>query len=83
MFARLTPGSRAAVRLALWAPGTQHVEPTPGRAQPATRLARGQLVGTQVRLSYRAARTGIYYLEAKLVAPVHNPVQYKLAVSRR
>jgi hypothetical protein len=83
VFARLTPASRATVRLALWAPGTQHVEPIPGKAQPDTRVARGQPVGIQVRLSYRAARTGIYYLEAKLVAPVRNPVQYKLGLSRR
>ena len=42
----------------------------------------GRDVGTQVRLSYRAAATGVYYLEAKLVAPVRDPVQYMLALSR-
>jgi len=82
VFARLTPGSRATVRLALWAPGTRRVEPTPGRAQPDTPVVRGRRGGNQVRLSYRAAAGGIYYLEAKLVAPVRNPVQYKLALTR-
>jgi hypothetical protein len=83
LFARLTPGSAAQVRLALWAPGTQHVEITPGRKAADTRVAQGRRAGTQVRLSYRAAATGIYYLEAKLVAPVRDPVQYKLGLSRR
>jgi hypothetical protein len=36
-----------------------------------------------VRLSYRAVVTGVYYLEAKLVAPVRDPVQYRLGLSRR
>ena len=83
LFARLTPGSAAQVRLVLWAPGTQHVEITPGRKAADTRVAQGRRAGTQVRLSYRAAATGIYYLEAKLVAPVRDPVQYKLGLSRR
>jgi hypothetical protein len=83
VFARLSTGSRAAVRLALWAPGTQHVELAPDKAQKDTRVARGQRVGAQVRLSYRAKTSGVYYLEAKLVAPVRNPVQYRLGLSRR
>jgi hypothetical protein len=83
LFARLTPGTPAQVRLALWAPGTQHVEITPGRNATDTRVAQGRRAGAQVRLSYRAAATGIYYLEAKLVAPVRDPVQYKLGLSRR
>jgi hypothetical protein len=82
VFARLTPGVPAQVHLALWAPGTQHVEITPGRNATDTRVAQGRRVGAQVRLSYRAAATGIYYLEAKLVAPVRDPVQYKLGLSR-
>jgi hypothetical protein len=82
LFARLTPGAAATVRLALWAPGTEHVEPIPGRKAPVTRVAQGRRVGAQVRISYRAAATGIYYLEAKLVAPVRDPVQYQLALGR-
>jgi hypothetical protein len=39
-------------------------------------------VGAQVRLSYRAPATGVYYLELKLVRPVRDPVQYTLALTR-
>jgi hypothetical protein len=83
LFARLTPGSPANVRLALWAPGTQHVEPSPGQAFVDGRVARSRTAAGQVRLSYRAKTSGVYYLEAKLVAPVPDPVQYTLALSRR
>jgi hypothetical protein len=83
LFARLTPGSPANVRLALWAPGTQHVEPSPGQAFVDGRVARSRTAAGQVRLSYRAETSGVYYLEAKLVAPVPDPVQYTLALSRR
>jgi hypothetical protein len=83
LFARLTPGSPANVHLALWAPGTQHVEPSPGQAFVDSRVARSRTVAGQVRLSYRAGASGVYYLEAKLVAPVRDPVQYSLALSRR
>jgi hypothetical protein len=70
------------VRLTLWAPGTQHVEPALGR--PAdTPVAQSRRAATQLRLSYRAASAGVYYLEAKLAAPVRDPVQYSLALSRR
>jgi len=82
LFAHLTPGSAATVRLTLWAPGTQHVELTLGAKAADTRVTQGRRVGAQVRLSYRAAGTGVYYLEAKLVAPVRDPVQYKLGLSR-
>jgi hypothetical protein len=82
LFARLTPGTPANVRLALWAPGTQHVELIPGRPLSDTRVAQGRRVGAQVRLAYRATATGLYYLEAKLVAPVRDPVQYALALNR-
>jgi len=80
LFARLTTPSQ--VRLALWAPGTQRVEPTPGRKFADSRVARARRVGGQVRLSYRAAKTGIYYLEAKLVSGARDPVQYRLALTR-
>jgi hypothetical protein len=82
LFARLTPGSPAAVRLTLWAPGTEHVELAPDTRAVDTRVTQGRRVGVQVRLAYRAPGTGVYYLEAKLVAPVRDPVQYKLALSR-
>jgi hypothetical protein len=47
-----------------------------------TRVADSRRVGAQVRLSYRAPAAGVYYLEAKLTAPVHDPVQYKLGLTR-
>jgi subtilisin family serine protease len=83
LFARLTPNASASVRLALWAPGTQHVELAPGRIPTDTRVAESRRVGTQARLAYRARATGVYYLEAKLTKPVREPVQYKLALNRR
>jgi hypothetical protein len=83
LFARLTSGPPASVRLTLWAPGTQHVELIPGRAPSDTRVAQSRRVSGQARLAYRAAVSGVYYLEAKLVAPVRDPVQYKLGLSRR
>jgi hypothetical protein len=83
IFARLTPASTARVHLVLWAPGTQRVELTPDRKTADLRVAQGRRVGTQLRLSYRAGATGVYYLEAKLVAPVRDPLQYTLALSRR
>jgi hypothetical protein len=83
LFARLASGPPASVRLTLWAPGTQHVELIPGRAPSDTRVAQSRRVSGQARLAYRAAVTGVYYLEAKLVAPVRDPVQYKLGLSRR
>jgi hypothetical protein len=81
LFARLSPAA-GSVRLDLWAPGTKRVEPVPGEPVVATRVVRSRRVGAQVRLSYRAAVGGVYYLEAKLVAPVRDPVQYRLALTR-
>jgi len=80
-FARLTPGVPANVRLVLWAPGTEHVELIPGRPLSDTRVAQGRRVGGQTRLAYRAVASGVYYLEAKLVAPVRDPVQYRLGLN--
>jgi hypothetical protein len=83
LFARLTPGARASVRLVLWAPGTRHVELSPGGAPVDSRVAESRRVGAQARLSYRAAAAGIYYLEAKLLRPVRDSVPYRLGLSRR
>jgi hypothetical protein len=82
LYARLTPGVAATVRLALWAPGTQRVE---NLDLQNVRLTRSRQVGLQARLAYRARVGGTYYLEAKLVSPTHDPVQYglSLSVSRR
>jgi hypothetical protein len=84
LFARLTPAARATVRLALWPPGTEAVEPrTVGEKLATTPLTRSRPVAGQVRLAFTARAGGTYYLEAKLVSPVRDPVQYRLALSRR
>jgi subtilisin family serine protease len=80
LFARIT--APAALRLDLWSPGTQRVAPVPGATFVDARVARSRRVGGQVRLAYRAAATGIYDLEAKLVVPVRDPVPYRLALTR-
>jgi subtilisin family serine protease len=80
VYARLTPGAKARVELALWPPGTQRLETLDATS---SRVARSHRVAGQARLAYRARATGIYYLEAKLVGPTRDPVSYRLAVSRR
>jgi subtilisin family serine protease len=80
LFARLTPTQAVRVRLDLWAPGTERVETLDLRN---IRLARSHRVRTQARLSYRARADGTYYLAAKLLTPTHDPVQYRLSVTRR
>jgi hypothetical protein len=84
VFARLTPAGRASVRLQLWPPGTTNVAPRTVRQRLATsHVARGRRVGTQLRLAFTAKVAGTYYLEAKLLSQTRDPVQYRLAVSRR
>jgi hypothetical protein len=80
LFARLTTPSP--VRLTLWAPGTKRVEIVPGTKFVDSRVALSRRVGTQVRLAYRAASSGTYYLQAKLVSAVRGPVEYRLALTR-
>jgi hypothetical protein len=79
LFARLT--GKGTVKLALWAPGTQHVEGLD--VDTKSRLTQGTNSGAQVRLSYRAGRAGVYYLEAKLVSRPRDPASYSLALARR
>jgi hypothetical protein len=78
LFARLN--GKGGLRLALWAPGTKHIEGLDVTAE--ARLAQGRKAGTQVRLAYRARKSGIYYLEVKLVSKTQDPVAYRLAVAR-
>jgi len=80
LFARLTPTTTATVRLTLWPPGTQHVE---GIAANIKRVAQSRAVGRQARLSFKAKKTGTYYIEVKLATQSYDPVQYRLSVSRR
>jgi hypothetical protein len=78
LFARLTP-SRGLVRLALWAPGTKRVESLDLKN---VRVAASHRAGRQARLSYRATKTGTYYVAAKLVSQTRDPVEYRLALSK-
>jgi hypothetical protein len=80
LFARLTPARAARIVLSVWAPGTQRLEALDAQD---SRLAVSRRVGIQSRVAYRARVSGTYYLSAKLVAPSRDPVQYRLAVSRR
>jgi hypothetical protein len=80
LFARLTSTPPGAARLALWAPGTMHVDTL---ATGSQRVAGSQRVGSQVRLSYRAPAAGVYYLQAKLIAKTREPLAYRLALARR
>jgi len=43
---------------------------------------RSRLVAGQARLAYRAPRSGIYYLELKLVQKNSEPMPYQLALAR-
>lgn len=84
LFAHLTPTGPAHVRFALWPPGTSSVEPRTVRERLGTSpVAVARRIGSQLRLAYRAKVAGTYYVEAKLVAPERDPVQYRLALSRR
>jgi subtilisin family serine protease len=80
LYARLSPATTATIRLALWAPGTQRVESLDLKN---VRVAESIRQGLQARLAYTARASGTYYLEAKLVSPVRDPVEYRLGLSRR
>jgi subtilisin family serine protease len=83
LFARLTPATRATVRLRLWPPGTQDVEPRTIAAKlPTSPVARSTRAGAQTRLAFKAPASGTYYLEAKLAAAVRDPVHYRLSLAR-
>ena len=78
VFARLTPEAPATIRLQLWAPGTDHVD---GLDLQSVRLADSHQAGSQVRLSFRVRRRGVYYLSAKVVTRTPEPVQYHLSLA--
>jgi hypothetical protein len=81
LYVRLTPAGNASVRLALWAPGARHVDGL--HADTSLRVEIGHRAGEQARLAYRATESGVYYLEAKLVSKTHDPLGYRLGLSRR
>jgi subtilisin family serine protease len=80
LYARLSPGVPARVRLALWQPGTQHVAGVDSSL--ADRVATSHRAGSQNRLAYTARTAGIYYLEAKLETPSRPVVAYRLGLAK-
>lgn len=79
LYARVTPESAGTVGMSVWAPGTQRVDTLDTQS---SLLAQSRAVGGQVRVAYRATRTGTYYLELRLKGPTQNPLAYRLAVAR-
>jgi subtilisin family serine protease len=80
LFARLTPSTPASVALTVWAPGTQHVA---GIGVASRGLAHSRRVGGQARVAWRATTSGTYYVEARLASKTRDPVQYRLALTRK
>jgi hypothetical protein len=80
LFARVTAHTPGTVRMTLWAPGTKRVEGL--SADVHDRVAVSRRAGGQVRLAYRSAVAGTYYLELKLAAGERYPTQYSLALAR-
>ena len=81
LYVHLSPKPGARVPLALWEPGTPHVLGL--HAPVGDRLATSTRVGSQSRLAYRAATSGVYYLEAKLLTPTRAIVSYRLSLVRK
>jgi subtilisin family serine protease len=80
LFARVTPRAAGSVRMSIWAPGTVRVDTL--AADKHSLLAQSKPAGAQARIAYRATRTGVYYLELKLVRKTRDPIAYRLAVAR-
>jgi hypothetical protein len=66
--------------MALGRPGTQNVDGL--SVDTSARIAQSHRVGMQSRLTLRAPRSGVYYIELKLSSQTRDPVQYKLALAR-
>jgi hypothetical protein len=81
VYARLSLPPESAAKLVLWKPHTTRVESL--RTPVTKRAAQSLRFGVQERLAHTAQMTGTYYLEAKLVAPTHDPIVYTLAVATR
>ena len=70
--------SGASVSLALWKPGTIHVEGT--QAKPQLRAAQSAGAGASEQLAYKATARGWYYVEVKDAAPGFG--QYSLLLTK-
>ena len=79
LFTSLVPAVPSDVVLALWRPGTSQVT---GLAPPDRRVRVSSRIGRRARLSWTAIQPGWHYLQARLTAPSHPPVAYRLSIVR-
>lgn len=79
LFTSLVPGVPSNVVLALWRPGTSQVT---GLAPPDRRVRLSNRTGRRERLAWTAIQEGWHYLQARLTAPSHPPVAYRLSIVR-
>jgi Subtilase family len=79
LFASLVPGVPSNVALALWRPGTASVSDL---ARQNRRVRLSDRSGRRERLGWKAIQEGWHYLQARLTAPSHPPVAYRLSIVR-
>jgi subtilisin family serine protease len=79
LFTSLVPAVPSHVVLALWRPGTSAVT---GLAPPNRRVRVSTRAGRRQRLAWTGAQEGWHYLQARLTAPSHPPVAYRLSIVR-
>jgi Subtilase family len=79
LYVSLVPAVPSNVVLALWRPGTASVSDL---ARQDRRLRFSDRAGRRERLAWEAAQEGWHYLQARLTAPSHPPVAYRLSLVR-
>ena len=78
-YASLVPATPSNVVLALWRPGTASVSDL---ARQNRRVRFSDRSGRRERLGWKAVQEGWHYLQARLTAPSHPPVAYRLSIVR-
>ena len=79
LYTSLVPAVPSNVVLALWRPGTAVVT---GLAPPDRRIRLSNRAGRRERLAWTAIQEGWHYLQARLTAPSHLSVAYRLSIVR-
>ncbi|HKY26194.1 MAG TPA: hypothetical protein VJM07_13620, partial [Gaiella sp.] len=79
LFTSLVPSAPSNVVLALWRPGTAQVT---GLAPPNRRVRISNRAGRRQRLAWTAIQEGWHFLQARLTAPSHLSVPYRLSIVR-
>ena len=79
LYTSLVPAVPSNVVLALWRPGTAQVT---GLAPPDRRVRISTRAGRRQRLAWTGVQEGWHYLQARLTAPSHPPVAYRLSIVR-